>query len=229
METKENRIERIARNIAGASDFERDDIEPLAWMEYFTEYEVATKSEMRKIEAHLDIVDLCSKRIISERSFSLFEIMYDYVGGFQSYKDAEEMARSSFLIKAVYDGRLENINNFQIEKCYAIATYEQKFGIKMTALASNTICLDRTKVLAAANKLQRESLKYCWLECSGKAERFVMKNGGGKCIIDPMIIKNKVYTNREVEIDKDGIHYTRVLSGSGQKVRKMAIGKICVS
>lgn len=77
-------------------------------------------------------------------------------------------------------------------------------------------------------KLQQNCLKIGWLECSGKAEKFVMANGGGSCIIDPRIIKEVVYPDREVEIDRDGKHYMRVLTGSGEKVRKLAVGRIRV-
>ena len=213
--------ERITKRI-----FDKDDFDVLGWMEYFPEYEVATKAELNKIAKHLDIVNLPSKRIISERSWDLFEIMYEYIGGFHSYNSPQDMAKKAYYIKAVYDGEIADIQNFEIEKCYAIATFNLKYGLKMTALAANSICLDKMKAKAAVKKLQQTSLKIGWLECSGKAERFVMANGGGRCVIDPHIIKDVVYPDREVEIDQDGKHYTRVLTGSGEKVRKLAVGRI---
>ena len=223
MKELETKAERIARNIV-----DKDDCDALGWMEFFPEYEVASKSEMNKIAAHLDVVDFSSKNIISERSWDLFELMYEYIGGFYSYESPKEMAQSAHYIKAVYDGKLGNIKDFQIEKCYAIATFNLKFGLKMTALVANAVCLDKMKVRAAVKKLQQTCLKIGWLECSGKAERFVISCGGGRYIINPKIIKNVVYKDREVEIDEDGKHYTRVLSGSGQAVRKLAVGKISI-
>jgi len=223
MEEAENRVERIARNIV-----DKEECDVLGWVEFFPDYDVASKSEINKIAAHLDVVDFTSKNIISERSWDLFELMYEYIGGFHSYESPREMAQSAHYIKAVYDGKLDNIKDFQIEKCYAIATFNLKFGLKMTALVANVACLDKIKVRAAVKKLQQTCLKIGWLECSGKAERFVMSCGGGRCIIDPQIIKNVVYKDRQVEIDKDGKHYTRVLSGNGQAVRKLAVGKISI-
>ena len=223
MKIMEDRTERIAKKI-----IDKDDFDVLGWMEFFPEYEVATKAELNKIAKHLDIVDLPSKRIISERSWDLFEIMYEYIGGFHSYKSPQDMAEKAYYIKAVYDGEIDDIKNFEIEKCYAVATFNLKYGLKMTALSANSICLDKIKVKAAVKKLQQNCLKIGWLECSGKAEKFVMANGGGSCIIDPRIIKEVVYPDREVEIDQDGKHYTRVLTGSGEKVRKLAVGRIRV-
>ena len=101
----------------------------------------------------------------------------------------------------------------------------KKYNLKSLEDAKK-VCLDKMKAKAAVKKLQQTSLKIGWLECSGKAERFVMANGGGRCVIDPHIIKDVVYPDREVEIDQDGKHYTRVLTGSGEKVRKLAVGRI---
>lgn len=203
-----------------------DDCEPLAWMEYFPEYEVFTNAEINQVAKRLNVVDLQGKRIIPEGAWGLFELKYKYIGGFHNYESPKEIAETSYSIKAVYDGTIDDKENFEIEKCYAIATFNLKYGLKMTSISTNSICLDKLKTMAAARKLQRDALKISWLECSGKAEKFVMANGGGRCVIDPNVIKNVVFADREVEIDKDGKHYTRILASSDEKVRKIAVGNI---
>ena len=213
----------------------KDDSNPLGWMDYdpdYVDYEYPPKkkpglqAKINKIASHLDLFDLPSKKIISDRSWNLFELLYEYIGGFHSYSSPLEMAKEAYYIRAVYDGKLNSIQNFEIEKCYAIATYNLNHGLKMTALASNSICLDKLKVKAAIRKLQQESFRFSWLECSGKAEKFVMSVGGGSRIIDPNIIKNQVYRDREVIISEDNKHYYRTLTGSGKLVQKIAVGTI---
>ena len=53
-----------------------------------------------------------------------------------------------------------------------------------------------------------------------------MSVGGGSRIIDPNIIKNQVYRDREVIISEDNKHYYRTLTGSGKLVQKIAVGTI---
>ena len=209
-----------------------DDFEPLSNIEMLFDIPLprssrrGRQSAINKIAAHLDVIDIKSKGIISSRGWTLFEIAYEYIGGFKSYVDAAEMASKAYLLRATYDGKLDDINDFEVEKCYAIAVYNLKFGLKLTGLVKNLVTTDRMKTTAAARKLQQDSMRISWFECSGKAESFVMATGGRNHIIDPKIIRDKVYPNEEVVISPDGIHYKRKLKVGGQVVEKIAVGNI---
>jgi hypothetical protein len=89
----------------------------------------------------------------------------------------------------------------------------------------NFICFSKQFALAAARKLQRDSLKFSWCEVSGKAESFLVNQCGAmNYLIDPNIIK-QIYPNIYVDIE-DNTHYTRILTDSGISVRKIAFGTI---
>lgn len=208
-----------------------DDFEPLSNIDFLfgdtaISKRVSWQKEVNRTAAHLDVIDLHSKQIIADRGWVLFEIAYEYIGGFKSYLNAKDMAASAYYIRAVYDGKLNSVEDFDVDKCYAIATFNQKFGLKLTGMAKNFVTTDKMKTSAAVKKLQKDSYRISWFECSGKAESFVMANGGRNYIVDPKIIKEKVYPNKDVVILDDGIHYTRGLTIGGEVVKKVAVGTI---
>ena len=207
-----------------------DDFEPLSNAELlfgdFEKKRTSYQKEVNKIAAHLDVIDFKSKQILSDRGWDLFEIAYEYIGGFKSYANAKEMAEKAYYIRATYDGKLYNMNDFKIDKCYAIAVYNLKFGLKLTGMVKNLITTDKTKTNAAINKLQQDSFKISWFECSGKAESFVMARGGRKYIIDPKIIRDKVYPDRNIVISEDGLHYTRAIRFENERLEKIAVGNL---
>lgn len=208
-----------------------DDADPLAWIEFDPDFWFEKKktpgiqATINKIASHLNVVDLKQKEIISDRAWDLFEIAYEYVGGFKSYSSIGDTAQNAKYIRCVYDGKLANINDFDVEKCLAISIYNSNHGLKMTALASNRVFGEKIKVKAAALKLQRESLKISWIECSDKAESFAFTCGAAKYLIDPRIIRDVVYPDRGVEICEDSKHYFRIVNGVG-KIKKIAVGTI---
>ena len=180
------------------------------------------------LESHNLIVSDADKTIISERSWDLFQLMYEYIGGFKSYESPKEMAETAEIIKFVYEGKLDDANEFDINKCLVIGTFNRNHGLKMTSIAANFICFDKIFVQAAARKFQRECFRFSWLECGGKAESFIIKCGGLNHTIDPEIIKNNVYPNREILINEDNVHYSRILTSTGKYVQKMAVGNISI-
>lgn len=188
--------------------------------------EVLEISDYLLLESHNVVVTEVDKSIISERSFGLFQLMYEYTGGFYSYRSFREMAKTAELIKFTYDGPLNDPKDFEVEKCMAIATYNKKCGLKMTGMAANYVCYKSDVAKAAMRKLQRESFKFSWGEYSDKGEKFAIECGGLDYQIAPTIIKEKVYPDREVKIFDDDKHYSRALTDSGKIIIKRAMGTI---
>jgi hypothetical protein len=177
------------------------------------------------LESHGFALTTIDKEIVAKESWTLFEILYEYIGGYKSYSSVADMVETCAFIKFIYKGPLNNIQDFDINKCLAVGTYNRKAGIKMTSIATNFICFSKQFALAAARKLQRDSLKFSWCEVSGKAESFLINQCGAmNYLIDPNIIK-QIYPNIYVDIE-DNTHYTRILTDSGISVRKIAFGTI---
>lgn len=176
------------------------------------------------LESHGFAVSTLDKEVVATESWPLFEILYEYVGGYKSYQNVKDMVDTCAFIKFIYKGPLENVQDFKIDNCLAIGTYNRKAGIKMTSIAVNHVCFDKQFTKAAARKLQRESLKFSWCEVSGRAEQFLIDCGGLNYFIDPKIVK-QIYPNILLDVE-DKMHYSRVLSDTGDIVRKIAFGTI---
>lgn len=185
-----------------------------------------TKEDDMLLESHSIVISETDKLVVSERSWSLFQLIYEYIGGFHSYESFREMAETAEMFRFTYSGKLDNIEDFEVEKCLAIGTYNRNYGLKMTAIATNFICFDKRMAKAAARKLQRDSFRNSWLECSGRAEKFIIDCGGMNYLISPSVIKEKIYLDREIVLDVDDVHYYRILTATGKYVRKMACGTI---
>lgn len=216
-------------------DFERDDSDPLAWMDYVPEFADFTyprkrvpgiQAEINNLAKHLNLVELSPGQIVSARSWERFELAYEYIGESPSCPSLAEMADKAHCLRAVCDGELEDIHALELEKCYAVALYSLNHGLKMTALASSLICADKKKRKAAIQKLQRESFKFSWMEAAGKAEQFALSQGGMRYRIAPELIREKVYPHQEIIIEEDNLHYRRIPAPPGKEVRKIALGTI---
>lgn len=177
------------------------------------------------LESHGFAIATLDKNAVAKESWPLFEILYEYIGGYKSYSSVKDMVETCAFIKFIYKGPLNNIQDFDINNCVAIGTYNRKAGIKMTSIAANFICFPKQFAKAAARKLQRDSLKFSWCEVSGKAEDFLINQCGAmNYLIDPNIIK-QIYPNILIDI-KDNIHYKRILTDANISVRKIAFGTI---
>ena len=177
------------------------------------------------LESHGFAITTIDKNVVAKESWSLFEILYEYIGGYKSYSSIEDLVETCAFIKFVYKGPLNNIKDFDINKCLVVGTYNRKAGIKMTSMGVNVICFPKKFTKAAARKFQRDSLKFSWCEVSGKAEDFLINQCGAMdYLIDPNIVK-KVYPDIHIDIE-DNKHYIRILSGIDMSVRKIAFGTI---
>jgi len=174
------------------------------------------------LEGHGYSVSIIEKEKIAEESWHLFDLLYEYIGGYKSYPDFKTMAKTAEFFKFVYDRPITDQTKFKIENCLALGTYNKKAGIKMTSIAVNFVCFPKMYALAAARKLQKESLKFSWCEVSEKAEKFLLQCDGAKHIIKSSDIK-KVYPTVE---PIDEIYYKRRLTDTGDVITKRAFGKI---
>ena len=139
-------------------------------------YQDCLAEEQLLLESHGFAVNTLDKSIVAKESWVLFELMYEYIGGFKSYTSVEHMVEDSELIQFVYAGPLPNISKFEIEKCVLITTFKNKAGLKMTGTAGNKVCFNKMYVSKAFKKFNIKALKYSWVEVSGAAENTLIKN-----------------------------------------------------
>lgn len=173
--------------------------------------------------AHLQGVRLEERRILSDRSWCLFEIMYEYCGGFQTFTDAQQMAQQSSLIYVIYDGQLSRLEDFSIDKCYVIGCFKSKCGLKLVGMAKNPFVENKLYLDSAVRKMIVKSASIGWFEVSDRAESRTLRVLGRKKIIPASTVQAKAFPGRsDFKVCDDGLHYIRSIDGI--PYRKIASG-----
>ena len=183
--------------------------------------------------SHQLISDAKIKKMLCSDTFEFLNTAYKYIGGFHSFDDKTDFVDNSYLWYITYDGELNDMKDFDINKVYTVSVFKQKFGLKLVGAGNNryyNIKDDeqrKTKKLHASDALKQQlkwALNHGWIEASGALEALIRANFSSKYIIEPEFLKeNKVF--KDMEIANDNLHYIRKLS-NGMEVYKMAFGKI---
>lgn len=171
------------------------------------------------------------RRALSDGLFNYFVKVYadNAKLEFKSYDDTNELFDKSYLWKITYDGKLDNLEDLELDKCYMIQVYNMKFGLKNVAGGVNPKMSKREK-MSAFRKMIVDDFTTAWMECSGAVEHLALKYGGRKYRIDPRRLEKYVYTGKNrknFQILEDGVHFSRELS-DGTKIVKIALGQIDV-
>ena len=183
--------------------------------------------------SHQLVNDAKIKKLLGSDTFEFMNTAYKYIGGFHSFDGESDFIDNSYLWYITYDGELNDMKDFDINKVYTVSVFKQKFGLKLVGAGNNRYYdikddeQRKTKKLHASDALKQQlkwALNHGWIEASGALEALIRNNFSSKYIIEPEILKeNNVFKN--MEIANDNLHYTRKLS-NGMEVYKMAFGKI---
>lgn len=183
--------------------------------------------------SHQLINDSKIKKMLGSDTFEFMNTAYKYIGGFHSFDGESDFIDNSYLWYITYDGELNDMKDFDINKVYTVSVFKQKFGLKLVGAGNNRYYdikddeQRKTKKLHASDALKQQlkwALNHGWIEASGALEALIRNNFSSKYIIEPEYLKeNKVF--KDMEIANDNLHYTRKLS-NGMEVYKMAFGKI---
>lgn len=183
--------------------------------------------------SHQLINDSKIKKMLGSDTFEFMNTAYKYIGGFHSFDGESDFIDNSYLWYITYDGELNDMKDFDINKVYTVSVFKQKFGLKLVGAGNNRYYdikddeQRKTKKLHASDALKQQlkwALNHGWIEASGALEALIRNNFSSKYIIEPEFLKeNKVF--KDMEIANDNLHYTRKLS-NGMEVYKMAFGKI---
>lgn len=183
--------------------------------------------------SHQLITDKRIKGMLGSDTFEFMNTAYKYIGGFHSFDDETDFIDNSYLWYITYDGPLDNMNDFDINKVYTVSVFKQKYGLKLVGAGNNRFYHiydeeDRkTKKVRASDALKQQlkwALNHGWIEASGALESLILHNFSHKYIIEPEILK-EAGVFKDMEIANDNLHYTRKLS-NGMEVYKMSFGKI---
>jgi len=183
--------------------------------------------------SHQLINDSKIKKMLGSDTFEFMNTAYKYIGGFHSFDGESDFIDNSYLWYITYDGELNDMKDFDINKVYTVSVFKQKFGLKLVGAGNNRYYdikddeQRKTKKLHASDALKQQlkwALNHGWIEASGALEALIRNNFSSKYIIEPEFLKeNKVF--KDMEIANDNLHYTRKLS-NGMEVYKMAFGQI---
>ena len=183
--------------------------------------------------SHQLITDKSIKQMLSSDTFEFMNTAYKYIGGFHSFSGEDDFVDNSYLWYITYDGELNNIDDFDINKVYTVSVFKQKYGLKLVGAGNNRYYHiedeeeRKTKKIQATSALLQQlkwALNHGWIEASGALEAMILRNFSKKYIIEPeILLENKVF--KDMEIAPDNLHYTRRLS-NGMEVYKMSFGKI---
>ena len=196
----------------------------------FTTFELQDTKSI--LAGHLFVGLKSEREMLAKDTFELLQVVYDKLGGFKSFKDIDHYINNSYLWYITYDGPISNLDEFDVNKVYAISIYRKRFGLKGVAIARKPInsILDTSDVRrvyadAAFDAHLQFVLKRGWCEVSGKAENRLQAISNGKYVIDPNeLMQHNVFRN--IEIDSDGLHYFRPLRSGEVPTRKIAYGTI---
>lgn len=183
--------------------------------------------------SHQLINDINIKKMLGSDTFEFMNTAYKYIGGFHSFDGEGDFIDNSYLWYITYDGPLDDIKDFDINKVYTVSVFKQKYGLKLVGAGNNRFYHieddegRKTKKVRASDALKQQlkwALNHGWIEASGALEALILNNFSHKYIIEPEILKED-HVFRDMEIANDNLHYTRKLS-NGMEVYKMAFGRI---
>lgn len=183
--------------------------------------------------SHQLITDKKIKQMLSSDTFEFMNTAYKYIGGFHSFDNETDFIDNSYLWYITYDGELNDMNDFDINKVYTVSVFKQKYGLKLVGAGNNRFYQEedeekrKTKKVRASDALKQQlkwALNHGWIEASGALEALILNNFSHKYIIEPEILK-EAGVFKDMEIANDNLHYTRKLS-NGMEVYKMSFGKI---
>ena len=107
----------------------------------FTTFELNGNPDIRRIVAeHLYINEKSERELIADSVFELLETAYDEIGGFKSFRDIRAFIDDSYMWYITYDGKLDGIENFDINKVYTVSVFRNRYGLKMVGIANNRGC-----------------------------------------------------------------------------------------
>lgn len=98
--------------------------------------------------SHLYVADDNIKEILSSDIFQYLNEACGYTGGFKSFDGEDDFIEKSYLWYITYDGKLENANDFDVNKCYCVSVYKNKHGLKMVGMGTNRN-IDKQKRMSA--------------------------------------------------------------------------------
>lgn len=183
--------------------------------------------------SHQFVSDKRIKRMLGSDTFEFLNTAYRYIGGFHSFDDEYDFIDNSFLWYITYDGELNDMKDFDVNKVYTVSVFKQKYGLKLVGAGNNRYYhiedeeQRKTKKLQASDALKQQlkwALNHGWIEASGALEALIRNNFSSKYIIEPELLQ-AAGVFKDMEIANDNLHYTRKLS-NGMEVYKMAFGKI---
>ena len=144
------------------------------------------------------------KSLIADDVFNLLKEAYRDVKGGLHFSSVDDLLSKTSVWKIIY---------FQ-SSIVGVIIYKSKRGLKMVALGLS-VTIDKfvskhTKTMLSY--IFKITFKNSWMEVSEGAERFIIKNGGGKYILPNTLAKN--LTGKEIlEFCEDGYHYKREING----------------
>ena len=204
--------------------------------EQFSTFELKGNPCLRKIIAeHLYINDKSEREMIADNVFELLETAYDEIGGFKSFKNISAFINDSYMWYITYDGKLDSLDNFDVNKVYAVSVFRNRFGLKMVGMTGNrflSLLDDREKRVEMRQKAKSAIIQHIkfvasvgWAEVSGRLETLFAKNLPWSAVILPEeLIEHKVFKN--ITFDIDNLHYYRPIRTGEEPTRKIAYGKI---
>ena len=202
----------------------------------FTTFNLDGHSDIKKIlAAHLYINDKSEREMIADSVFELLETAYDEIGGFKSFKDISAFINDSYLWYITYDGQIDDLSEFDINKVYTVSVFRNRYGLKMVGIANNrflNLMDDRDKRAEMRMKAKSAILQHIkfianvgWAEVSGRLESLFEKALPWNAVILPdELIEHKVFKN--ISMDFDNLHYYRPIRSGEEPTRKIAYGKI---
>lgn len=146
----------------------------------------------------------CEKSFIVDDVFAILEDAYKNVKGGLGFKSRDELITKTSLWRVIY------LNDTIV----GVVIYKAKRGLKMVALGIATFLnkISTSHVKIKLITIFKNSFATSWMEVSEGVERFVLKNGGDKFVVNNTLAT--MFTGKEIlSLNPNGYHYTREING----------------
>ena len=146
--------------------------------------------------------DFTSKRNHQNPVMNLMKPAYQNVDGGFHYASKAEMVETTNQWRLIYEGRT----------LLAAFLFKEKFGQKISAFGATEDSKYRDEAVGEMGQFFRFFLSRTWIEVSGRAEDFVLKNGGLNYLV-PNNMAGQLTKKKILSLDSDGFHYDRKIMG----------------
>lgn len=147
---------------------------------------------------NFDQTHVTDRQAYADQIWSMLQHAYADIGGFLSMANAQELVETPGLWKIITRG----------DQVKAVLIYKAQHGRKLIGAATDGTTDGKNDLMRLL--MEDKALRRSWAEVSGKMESVYRKMGAEPI---PNALAHELTGKRILNLDEDGVHYTRLIAG----------------